>query len=473
MENKNVVSSDYERQAFPHVAILVFQGAGLALVLFLIAGLWHTFGFTPAFILIAACCVLGTGGYLYTRWEHHRHDIADRKHMRELTNRAIENHHSIEYNPATRALRTISPLTIPNAPVTIKEYNAGAAAALPAPSGALYPVAPPFASVKSLIRPGRLVLGYNTQGAITGDVSDLLSMAFVGKPGTGKSTALLYYLAILLLVEASVFVLDPQGSLYDVADLIPYYGEHNEIYDVLPLIYEEIEERENLFRRNKGQTKNPLLVLVDELPALARYEEKNKPRESVLDLAEKIVTQNRKHNCFCMLTGQSLPANVLPTLTRDNLSSRLVFNSSDMHARMAGLDVDSRKMLLPLLRKAQPGTAILDVSRRPQPDIAALPFTTIDDLRMIVDAGPDLRENSAFPDSDQTFPDTWEAGSEDNHQSGPATGPAGPTVSLKEREQIISIRKSGVPRRDICWTMKKSKRYYDVVRQVLEEEGIE
>ena len=75
--------------------------------------------------------------------------------------------------------------------------------------------------------------------------------------------------------------------------------------------------------------KNKPLVKVE----LAQY------RVSVLDLAEKIVTQNRKHNCFCLLTGQSLPANVLPTLTRDNLSSRLVFNSSDMHARMAGLDL--------------------------------------------------------------------------------------------------------------------------------------
>src|SRR5207248_8379973 len=126
--------------------------------------------------------------------------------------------------------------------------------------------------------------------------------------------------------------------------------------------------------------------LVDELPALARYEERVKPRVSVLDLAEKIVTQNRKHNCFCLLTGQSLPANVLPTLTRDNLSSRLVFNSSDMHARMAGLDEESRKKLLPLLKSAQPGTAILDVSRRAEPDIAAVPFTSVEDVRGIVES---------------------------------------------------------------------------------------
>jgi len=430
---------------------LVLVIIGLIVGLYLFGMVWATWGMYWAFGFVGGIAVIVGGFLLYLRISSHWEDIADRKTLRKLAEDALVAQHSVEFKPELREVRTISPWTIPD---NIKQtINNTGMQALPSP--AQYPVAPPFASMRSLIRPGRLILGYNTQGPITGDVGDLLSMAFVGKPGTGKSTGLLYYLAILLLVEASVYVFDPQGSLYEVSDLMPYYGEYDEIYNAIPAIYEELEDREDLWRRTK-QVKNPLLVLVDELPALARYEERVKPATSVLDLAEKIVTQNRKHNCFCMLTGQSLPANVLPTLTRDNLSSRLVFNSSDMHARMAGLDEDSRKKLLPLLRKAQPGTAILDVSRRPQPDIAALPFTTVDDLRMILDGN----DPEAVPAS-QVVPD-----------SGTGTGTPFLSISAEEREQIISVRKSGVPRRDMCLALGKGKYYYDVVKQVLDEEGL-
>lgn len=259
------------------------------------------------------------------------------------------------------------------------------APAIAAP-GVLYPQAPPFTHIHHLIGPGRLILGYNTAGPIYGDITDLLSMAFVGKPGTGKSSALLYYLAMLLLVDAQVYVFDHQGSLASLADLLPYYGSFADFAQPQAAIYDDLEEREQLWR-NGRQVRRPMLVLVDELPAVARWEAKHKPEYSILDLAEKIVLEHRKHNVYCLLTGQSLPAEVLPTLTRDNLSSRLVFNSSAAHARMAGLDEETRKKLLPLLRKAQPGTAILDVSRRAEPDIAAIPETTIHDLRVIVEAG--------------------------------------------------------------------------------------
>src|SRR5207248_3386462 len=173
--------------------------------------------------------------------------------------------------------------------------------------------------------------------------------------------------------------------LNEVADFLPYYGDFNEIGRALPAIYEEIDERETLWRSGR-RVRGPMLILVDELPAIARWEQKAKPSYSLLELAEKVVLENRKHNVYCLLTGQSLPAEVLPTLTRDNLSSRLVFNSSNMHARMAGLDEASRKKLLPLLKSAQPGTAILDVSRRAEPDIAAVPFTSVEDVRGIVES---------------------------------------------------------------------------------------
>jgi hypothetical protein len=46
------------------------------------------------------------------------------------------------------------------------------------------PRAEPFAAIVQSIRPGHLVLGYNLAGAIAGDISDLLSTAIIGRPGT-------------------------------------------------------------------------------------------------------------------------------------------------------------------------------------------------------------------------------------------------------------------------------------------------
>ena len=79
----NTSNEQHEQQALPPMAHLVFLFAALALLLFLVSGLWFEFGFTPAFFIILAVTLLGTSCFLFTRWRHHQHDIKDRAHMRE------------------------------------------------------------------------------------------------------------------------------------------------------------------------------------------------------------------------------------------------------------------------------------------------------------------------------------------------------------------------------------------------------
>ena len=253
--------------------------------------------------------------------------------------------------------------------------------ALPEPNR--LPTAPAFSAIAHQIGDGRLILGYSNQGAIYGSVDDLLSMGVVGKPGTGKSSALLFYLTMLILSGAMVYVLDPHGSLNELSAYMNYTDDLEDIGVVVPELHKELDERSALYKQTK-RVRKPLLVLIDELPVISRWEQKNKPEHSTLELVERVVLEARKFNCYVILSGQSLPAEVLPTLTRDNLSSRIVFNSSGAHARMIGLDELSRKKLLPLLKSAPSGTAILDVSRRSEAIIVSLPHTSIDDLREAV-----------------------------------------------------------------------------------------
>jgi hypothetical protein len=79
--------------------------------------------------------------------------------------------------------------------------------------GVSLPIAPPFRRMSYLIAPNRLVLCWTVNGPLHGTIEDLLSMVIIGKPGRGKTTALIYYVAILLKAGAEVHVWDPHGSL--------------------------------------------------------------------------------------------------------------------------------------------------------------------------------------------------------------------------------------------------------------------
>jgi hypothetical protein len=69
---------------------------------------------------------------------------------------------------------------------------------------------------------------------------------------------------------------------------------------------------------------------------------------------------------------------------------------------MAGLQKEEIDSLLPALKGAGPGVAVMDVSRWSKPVLAAIPNTTVDDLRAFIDGGRVVEGNresySAMPD---------------------------------------------------------------------------
>ena len=70
---------------------------------------------------------------------------------------------------------------------------------------------------RHLISRDRLILCYTASGPAYGTVDDLLSMAVTGKPGRGKTTALMYYVTILLSIGAEVIIWDPHGAMGELA----------------------------------------------------------------------------------------------------------------------------------------------------------------------------------------------------------------------------------------------------------------
>jgi hypothetical protein len=252
------------------------------------------------------------------------------------------------------------------------------------------PRAPRFHAMAHLLgSPSRLILCYTSEGPVYGTMRDLLSMAVVGKPGRGKTTALMYYATILLAAGAEIHVWDPHGSISELAGIHPSFHYTDTLDDVpasIARLQGKLEERSRIWRSNKNAVFTPLLLLVDELPVIGDYEKYLKRRgareeETPTFLIKRFVLEARKWNCYFIGSGQSTDAEILPTRVTENLSSRIVFYSSDRRARMAGLEQEDVKRFLPLLKRADPGVMVFDCSRFDEPVLGAIPEITASDIQ--------------------------------------------------------------------------------------------
>jgi hypothetical protein len=279
------------------------------------------------------------------------------------------------------------------------------------------PEAPAFTQMSHLLSADRMILCYTNSGPAYGTVTDLLSMAITGKPGRGKTTALMYYVTMLLKAGAEVFVWDPHGAMGELAKLngrpllnlpatakVTYLDRKQDIIDSIPTLMDELEVRDNYYRP-AHQVKHPLLILADELPVLADYDQEmaqqfkqqakanNKKVKASVDEDEdetgapslikvirKFVLEARKWNCYFIGSGQSFDASILPTRVTENFNSRIVFFSSDRRARMSGLENDAVKTMLPQIRRAGSGVMIFDCSRFDGPVIGAIPMISMEDM---------------------------------------------------------------------------------------------
>lgn len=255
------------------------------------------------------------------------------------------------------------------------------------------PQAPSFAEMNHLIQPDKLPLCWTTSGPAYGTILDLLSMAVTGKPGRGKTTALMYYVAMLLRAGAEVHVWDPHGVMGELARLnnqplagmpntarVVYLDRKQDILASVSTLLQELDQRDQYYRPRR-ETKHPLLLLADELPVLSEWDaDVAKSEPTMIELIKKFVLEARKWNCYFIGSGQSFDASILPTRVTENFNSRIVFFSSDRRARMSGLETDAIKNLLPVIRRAGPGIMIFDCSRWNEPMIGAIPDIDMQDM---------------------------------------------------------------------------------------------
>jgi len=233
-----------------------------------------------------------------------------------------------------------------------------AAAALPAPS------APAWAEVLQTFAPtqDRLLLGYGTGGAIYGGLPDLLSVAIVGRPGSGKTNLLRVIAEQATMAGVAVYAWDMHDSMG--VSHAETFTEPREIAASAARIIAELDAR----RRN-GRGRTPVLLMADELPLLSAAVPEAAPA------LRRVVLEGRKYGIFALLAMQGAAASLFDsgTLTRDALSTRFVFACSSAEARRAGLDAETARMApgLPV------GRAILDGRAVRAPVVVALPLAPV------------------------------------------------------------------------------------------------
>ena len=286
-----------------------------------------------------------------------------------------------------------------------------------------------------------------------GTIDDLLSLAVIGKPGKGKTVLLIYYTTILAVYGAEIHIFDPHGTMGELALLhgrplpgmpetarIYYYDRKDTMMKAVKVLKVEMDDRDVLYRPHLSdgemvsrKVKHPLLILADELPILAEfdnevraeYKERNQGKAysereevpSLIHLIKRTVLEARKWRMFFIGSSQSIDASILPTKVTDALNSRIVFFNSDRKARLVGLEADVIKKMLPLIRRAGPGMTIYDCARWDTPKIGAIPNISVDDMLQFLGVDLDALTESWVVESERLEGESGRAGVEQDEDA--------------------------------------------------------
>lgn len=321
MNNENRIvestATAQQRNTMDHRAITVLLCFGLSVACLLLASLAALtspkIAFIALFVLIGIAVVL----WLLHGAHHHRHEILDIVLLRELARKALEDQHSIEINMVTRTLRTISPLTIPNGPITLKDINLGGDREVQA-----LPVTQPrLDEFYDAIRPNSLQTGLgriSTSGelAIAG-ILESVHFKLIGGSGFGKSCLAGSMLDIATTCNSPdvlrIALLDLEhrtSKLFEHLDHVYEVRDHGRTVRMIGRDADEVASRigtlkQELNRRAASLIDTPvLLIYVEEMLSLGYEVDPHLQKQMLADL-NILALRGKKYGMFFLACMQA------------------------------------------------------------------------------------------------------------------------------------------------------------------------
>ena len=281
------------------------------------------------------------------------------------------------------------------------------------------------ADLTTYLATGKMIFGYVLDGTVKakqliGTMKEAYSILVAGLPGRGKSTLLFYLITQFIGMRAEIWIFDPHAQLIELAreKIFNYEHDMDTMFVKTLLILDIFKKRQKEYTeckmRGEEYKAKPFLFVIDEMPVLADEEKDYQnaakaegiPFYSIKKLLKKIVNEGRKYYMYAIVAGQSFPATVLPTIVRDNFTTKYAFFTEPRQAQMIGLSAEARKVLLPKLRPLETkGLCIATIPGLLEKEtIIDIPDTTIDDMKImiayakgkVVDADPH-QKNASLP----------------------------------------------------------------------------
>ena len=192
-------------------------------------------------------------------------------------------------------------------------------------------------SVKYMIPLGYDFFSYRTKGIQIPLFAQLGHLIVVGGSGSGKSTALLYWLAQIKRnnIPVEVHIMDFKAS-HEFVGITDSYAEFEACYEKIVEFYDTFSTLE------EGGDGTVKILLIDEIAGLLTHLGMSKEGKAKADeirmIMSSILMLGRSRNCFLWLAMQRYTATIFPA------SSGAVDNFH-IYVGMGRLSVDSRKSL--------------------------------------------------------------------------------------------------------------------------------
>jgi hypothetical protein len=340
------------------------------------------------------------------------------------------------------------------------------------------PAAPAFPAMSYMLSQGYgskgIPLCWTQDGPLYGTLEDLLSVAMVGLPRSGKSTYIMYLICCFASIGAEVVVWDIHGMMGELKTLngqrlanmpetarITYHDSEDLIIESLQGIHQEIETRDAYYKANTRAKKHPFVLLADEMPRLSAINKKliKVDAPSLSELFGRLVNEAAKWNMSLIAGGQFFRAEILPCEITQNMATKVAFHCEDENARQAGISNKAIKEYMETIQASPAGIMLIQCPRLHVTAIGAVPFITPEMMAAFLGVQPARQERECV--SVASIPASFAAsnpckGSEvytplpTVYHAEEATHTRNTTPLLSEREmKVCKMLEAGISRKQI------------------------